>query len=138
VPRYDAHHYIVKRALAKAGWTVTRDHLLVKYNGLHVFIDLAAERLLPDDPDKQAVAVEIKVFGGSSFLSDFEKAIGQYHLYRFLLTKSRSHRVLFLAITEAVYREHFSIPAVQEYLAEERIQLLIFAPETEEILEWIT
>lgn len=138
MPQYDAYHHTVKRALAKAGWTVTRDHLRIKYNGLHVFIDLAAERLLPDASDKQAVAVEINVFGGSSFLSDFEKAIGQYHLYRFLLAKSRSPRALFLAITEAVHRESFSVPAVQEYLTEQQIHLLIFAPETEETLEWIT
>ncbi|MEK7830044.1 MAG: element excision factor XisH family protein [Acidobacteriota bacterium] len=136
MPRNDAYHQVVKQALLKDGWQVTRDHLSIKYGGLHVQIDLAAERQLNNLPDQKA-AIEVKVFEGISFVNNFEKAVGQYSVYRFLLKKARMDRQLFLAITEAVYNKFFILPAVREYVTEQEIFLLIFDPKHEEVIAWI-
>ncbi len=137
MPRLDAHHHIVKRALRKDGWEISSDQFLVKYNGLHVYIDLVAERQSLNKFMEAETAIEIKVFGGASFVDDFEKAIGQYSLYRFLLKGAKIQRELYLALTEEAFDEFFTIPAVEEYLAEHQIHLLIFDPEKEEIIQWI-
>ncbi|MDX2043524.1 MAG: element excision factor XisH family protein [Acidobacteriota bacterium] len=133
MPQKDIHHDTVKRALLKDGWQVTRDHLSIKYGGLHVQIDLAAEK----GGTVQKTAIEVKVFEGTSFVSNFEKAVGQYSVYRFLLKKARVERELFLAITEAVYNKFFILPAVREYVTEQEMSLLIFDPQHEEVIAWI-
>lgn len=134
--RPDAHHEIVKRALSKDGWQVTRDHLSVKYGGLHVQIDLAAEKQLDEARNRKA-AIEVKVFEGASFVSDFEKAVGQYSVYRFLLRKARLDRELFLAVTDQVYSKFFGKRAVREYILEHRIRVFTFNIEKEEVVQWI-
>ena len=136
MPRLDAYHDNVKNALVKDGWQVTRDHLSVRYGGLHVQIDLAAEKQSNDDLSRKAV-IEVKVFEGTSFVNNFEKAIGQYSLYRFLLKNTLLESELFLAITETIYMKFFSLQAVREYVTEHGIYLLIFDPKTEEVIAWI-
>jgi hypothetical protein len=136
MPQYDAHHEAVKQALLKDGWSVTREQFSVLYKGLRVFIDMAAEKFVDGEDGSEKIAIEVKVFDQSPFLSDFEKAIGQYSLYRFMLRKVRIKRRLFLAVSEKASREFFSIPAVTEYTTQHRIHLLIFDPESEEILKW--
>lgn len=128
--RLDLHHETVKRALIKDGWLITRDQLKVKYGGLRVQIDLAAEKDLTHEPNQKA-AIEVKVFDGASFVNNFENAMGQYSVYRFLLKKALIECELFLAITETVYNEFFTLPAVREYVAENQIYLLIFDPAQE-------
>ncbi len=137
MPRYDAHHEAVKRALIKAGWRVTRDQLALAYDGLRVFVDLVAEKQVKSARGNEKIAIEVKVFGKPPFVSEFEKAIGQYSLYRFMLAKTGNQRELYLAVTEKAYQDFFRIPAVQEYTAEQQIYLLIFDPLKEEVLEWI-
>ena len=83
MPRFDKYHETVKTALAKDGWRIVYDPLLLKYKGLRLYIDLAAEKVL----DNETIAVEIKVFGSDSFVNDFENAVGQYRLYKFVLKK---------------------------------------------------
>jgi hypothetical protein len=139
MPRRDFLHIVVRRALINDGWTITHDPLTIKYKGLRVFIDLAAEKASPDAASGRdaRVAIEVKVFGGRSGVNDFEKAVGQYSLYRDLLARTKSTRELFLAVSRGVYEGFFQIPAIQEYIAAHRIQLLIFDSEREEVVEWI-
>lgn len=96
MPQLDAYHDVVKQAIIKDGWTITHDPLVVKYKGLHLFIDLAAEKMLRYEQHEERIAVEIKVFGGLSFINDFEKAIGQYSLYKEMLRRTKSERELYL------------------------------------------
>ncbi len=138
MPRLDYYHDVVKAALIKDGWTITHDPLVLKYKGLHLFVDLAAEKPTGVEQDTKQIAVEIKVFGGLSPVSDFEKAVGQYALYRDILQRTKSKRKLYLAITQRAYREFFSKPAIAEFVAATQIHLLVFSPETEEVIEWRT
>jgi hypothetical protein len=97
MPQRDAHHETVKRALVKDGWTITHDPLIVRYKGLRLFIDLAAEKVRPseiNDDVGREVAIEVKVFSSISLVSDFEKAVGQYSLYRDMLVRAKSDHEL--------------------------------------------
>ncbi|MCI0389274.1 MAG: fatty-acid synthase [Acidobacteria bacterium] len=136
MPKRDAYHEIVKRALDKDGWTITDDPMRLKYKGLHLYVDLAAVKTVRTDKEENSVAIEVKVFGGHSFSNDFEKAIGQYSLYRDVLERLDYPHELFLAVSRRVYDEDFQVPAILEYLASHRIYLLIFDPEKEEVSEW--
>lgn len=103
--RRDTHHESVKRALLKDGWQITHDPLPIIYEGTSVSTDLGAEKVTALDGVRIAVeiiAVEIKDFDGRSLISEFEKALGQYRLYRALLKRNEPDRVVFLAVREMV------------------------------------
>jgi hypothetical protein len=53
------------------------------------------------------------------------------------LAKKEPERKLFLAIREAVYLDVFVHPDNQELCASEQIRLLVFNPDTQEIVRWI-
>ena len=59
-------------------------------------VDLGAERLLAAEKGEEKIAVEIKSFRGASDIHDLEVAVGQYVLYRSLLTRFEPDRRLFL------------------------------------------
>lgn len=133
MPRIDKHHETVKTALSKDGWEIIYDPFLLKYKGLRLYIDLAAEKTI----NRQKIAVEIKVFGSDSFVNDLEKAIGQYELYKFVLKKANFTHKLYLAIAEDVYEKMLEKPAVLEFFAETEVHLLVFSSKQKEILQWI-
>ena len=137
MPRYDAHHEIVKTALRRDGWTVTDDPLVLEYKDMTLFADLGAERTLAAEKGEEKVAVEVKVFGSPSLTTDLQKAIGQYDLYQFLLSQIDPTRTLFLAVVIEVWEDYFSRPSVQDYLAHRKVNFLIFNATTEEIVQWI-
>lgn len=136
MPVRDIYHEQARGALIKDGWRITHDPLTVKYKGALVFIDLGAEKRLRDELGERRVAIEVKVLGGS-LTGDFEKAVGQYRLYQFMLKRQESPRELFLAVPLEAYESLQEIPALIEFIAEERISLLVFDVEREEIVQWI-
>lgn len=129
----DKHHEIVKTALIRDGWSITYDPFLLKYKGLRLYIDLAAEKLL----DNEKAAVEVKVFGSDSFVNDFEKAVGQYSLYRFILKKANLEHKLYLAVADEVFEKFRDKPAILEFIAEADLNLIVFDSASEVILQWI-
>lgn len=133
MPRLDKYHEVVKNALIKDGWEIKYDPFLLKYKGLRLYIDLGAEKIT----DGQKVTVEIKVFGSDSFVNDFEKAIGQYSLYKFILKRANFKQELYLAVSQQTFEMFGDKPAIGEYIAENEIYLVIFNPDTEKILQWI-
>ncbi|MCI0538457.1 MAG: hypothetical protein L0Z50_24890 [Verrucomicrobiales bacterium] len=136
MPAKDIFHEQVRNALTYDGWSITHDPLTIKYKGLIVYIDLGAERRFKDETGERRIAIEVKVLGGS-LTSDFEKAVGQYRLYRFMLrSKGLSHE-LFLAIPQETYDSLQDIPALIEFISEEQISLLIFDAYREEVVQWI-
>ncbi|MBI1763317.1 MAG: hypothetical protein HYR56_17980 [Acidobacteria bacterium] len=110
MPRRDAFHANLRSALEKDGWRITHDPLTIRHKGLRVYIDLAAERLEAAAPEP--IAVEIKVFGGPSRVDNFERAIGQYDLYRTVLHDAQIERELFLAISQTAWDELLKIEAL--------------------------
>lgn len=138
--RRDSYHYAVKRALAKDGWTVTNDPLRITYRGTTVSTDLGAEKAAAVDGQRIAVeiiAVEVKDFDSQQMMSEFEKAHGQYRLYRALLKKYEPERVIYLAVRKSVYEKFFQLPAIQVLTTEDEVRFLIFDEFREEIVQWI-
>ncbi|MDJ1182068.1 XisH family protein [Roseofilum casamattae] len=132
----DLFHDTVRVALEKDGWTVTHDPLSLSGDGVEFYIDLGAERLLGAEKDGQKIAVEIKSFIGKSDISQFHTALGQILNYRSALRKGQPYRILYLAIRDEVYQRLFSIPFIQDVMVEHQLKLVIFDPETEEIVLW--
>lgn len=137
MPQQDAYHNSVRNALEKDGWMVTHDPLTIRLEDVKFYVDLAAEKTIETDGETGKVAIEIKVFGGLSFLNEFEKAVGQYLIYRQFLNELFPERILFLAVSTGIHEESFSLPSIQAVVAKQEIKLLVFNPETEEIIKWI-
>jgi hypothetical protein len=43
-----------------------------------------------------------------------------------------------LAIANDVYQDFFQRPAIQEIITDQKIQLIVFNPNLEEIIQWIS
>lgn len=137
MPQYDLYHEPVKRALIADGWTITDDPFVLEYKELRLFADLGAEKVVVAEKSDRKIVVEVKVFGSPSPVTDLQRAIGQYGIYRSLLSRVEPGRELFLAVAQDVYEDFFLLSAVQEIVADHGIRLMIFAPGKEEIVQWI-
>lgn len=102
-----------------------------------MFVDLGAEQLLGADKDDQFIAVEIKSFVGASNIADLEKALGQYALYRAVLTERDPQRQLYVAVPQAIIYDIFEEPLGQLLLSKQIVQVLGFDPDTEEVTQWL-
>jgi hypothetical protein len=71
-------------------------------------------------------------------MTDLEKAVGQYGIYRTFLRRLTLDYELYLAIARDVYQDFFLKPAVQDVIADHQISLLVFDPEMEEVVAWIS
>lgn len=103
-----------------------------------MYADLGAERPIAAEKQGQKIVVEVKVFGGPSLITELEKAVGQYGIYRTLLKRIKPDRRLYLAIAQDVYQDFFQQPAIQEIIADHQMNLIIFEPDREEIHQWIS
>ena len=100
----DIFHQTVKTALQKDGWTIMADPLRLEVGGIDVSIDLAAERLIAAEREGQSIAVEVKSFlEGTSAISTFHTALGQFLNYRAVLRIDSPERELYLAIPISAY-----------------------------------
>ena len=137
MPRYDAHHEVVKTALVKDGWTITHDPFVISVGGRRLLADLGAEKVMNTLSQAEKVVIEIKVLDGASLVNDLHRATGQYQNYRSLLRHLKSERKLYLAIPVKVYEEEVGDEMIQTIISDQQILLLIFDPEKEEIVQWI-
>ena len=135
----DLYHDHVKNALVKDGWTITHDPLRLEWRAKKkILIDLGGEKLLTAEKDTHKIAVEVKSFVGISELTDMYNAIGQFILYRMTLAVREPDRELFLAIRKTVYEQIFTDPIVESLIQTERIKIIVFDPETQEIVKWLS
>lgn len=81
----DIFHEAVRRGLEKEQWHISSDPLELEWEEVKVKIDLAAERLITAERDEERIAVEIKSFVGTSAISDFHTALGQFLNYKIML-----------------------------------------------------
>ncbi len=138
--RRDTYHNAVKHALVKDGWQITHDPLRLTFAGRVVSTDLGARKRASDEDTDIAIeiiAVEVKDFDSRAMLSEFEKALGQYHLYRSLLKRDEPSRQLFLAVRQAVWESFFQEHLVDYIVADQQVHFLIFDELTEEVVQWI-
>lgn len=137
MPQYDLYHIPVKRALIKDGWIITDDPFVIEYKGLRLYADLGAEQPLAAEKSGRKIVVEIKVFGSASPITELERAVGQYGIYRLCLERVGPERELFLAIARDIYEDFFLQPGVRDIVSAHSIRLLVFDPVAEEVVQWI-
>jgi len=137
MPARDFYHDVVRSALIADGWTITDDPLVLQWGSKDLFVDLGAERLLAAAKGGQKIAVEVKSFAGASIVTELERALGQFILYRDILEQTEPERLVFLAVPRKVYDDLFQEPIGQLLLTRERLRLLVFNPDPGVIVQWI-
>jgi XisH protein len=124
--------------LTAGGWTITHDPLSLAYGGRDLYVDLGAERTtIAAERDGEQIAVEIKSFLGSSPVRDLEEAVGQYQVYRSVLTEIDPGRVLYLAVPQRVYESLFAERFGQLIRQRLQLRLMVFDEYEERIVAWI-
>jgi hypothetical protein len=133
----DIFHNTVRKGLEKEGWTITDDPFRIQSGGVEMQIDLGAEKLIAAERQEEKIAVEVKSFIGSSNISEFHTAVGQFINYRLALEEENPDRSLYLAVPATVYRKFFQLPFVRMVSDHFGIQFIVYDPVREEIVEWI-
>ncbi len=138
MPRKDLYHDNVVQALEADGWRVTDDPLHLSYGGRNLYVDLGAEeQTIGAEKEGQQIAVEIKSFLGASDVHELSASVGQYNMYRHILSELEPERLLFLAIPGHIFDGIFQEPLGQLLLAKEGILLIVFDVEQQRIRQWI-
>ena len=136
--RRDDLHLSLRRTLEKDGWIITDDPLILVLEQTLLKADLGAEKFFTAEKDGRKIALEIKDFDSPSVISELEKTMGQLQLYQWALEKQEPERQLYLAVSQAIYIRHFQKPIFQLVVQRNKIDLLVYEPEQEAILQWIT
>ena len=132
----DIFHDAVRKGLEAEGWLITDDPLRIRVGRVDMQIDLGAERLIAAEKEGEKIAVEIKSFVGTSNISEFHTALGQFLNYRVALEKKQPERFLYLAIPQGVYETFFDLPFVEMIIDRFQLSLVIYDPTKEVILQW--
>jgi XisH protein len=132
----DIFHDAVRRSLEKEQWTITDDPLFLRFGGVDMYIDLAAEQLMSAERNGEKIAVEIKSFIGVSATTEFSTALGQFLKYQLALEEEQPDRVLYLAIPLDADRSFFSLELPRRLVERYQVKLIVYEPEEEEIVRW--
>jgi XisH protein len=132
----DIFHHAVRRGLEKDQWTITSDPLELEWDEVKVKIDLAAERLIAADRGEEKIAVEIKSFIGTSPISDFHTALGQFLNYRIMLEINEPDRQLYLAVPQETYKIFFQSQFAKLAIERHQLKLIVYNPVEEAIVKW--
>jgi hypothetical protein len=138
MPARDIYHDAVKNALIQAGWVITDDPLHLKWGQKDMYVDLGAKQLLAAEQGTQKIAVEIKSFLSPSEIADLKDAIGGFIIYRAVIHRLEPDRTLYLAVRDGVFTALFEEPIGKLLIEAEKLKLVIFNPETERIIQWIS
>jgi hypothetical protein len=138
MPARDLYHQVVKQLLTQDGWTVTHDPYPLQWAKRNLSVDLAAHKLIAAQKAQSKIAVEIKSFLRESRIADLQQALGQYILYNDILSQVEPDRILYLAMPWAAYSDLFETDQFGQILLEKnRLKLIIFNPQNQEIVKWI-
>lgn len=138
MPAKDIFHSTVRIGLEKEGWIITNDPLYLDFGGVEVYIDLAAEKIIAAEREGEKIAVEVKSFIGSSAISEFHKALGQFINYKIALSQKQPERTMYLAVPIATYETFFKLELIQLVIKVQCIRLIVYNPSKQEIEQWIS
>ena len=139
MPAKNIHHNEVIQALQADSWTITHDPLLIPYGDRRLFVDLGAERVVVGaERGSERIAVEIASFVADSPVRDLQEAVGQFVVYRALLSQTEPERSLFLGVPTRVWDSVLSEPLGQLVLADVRLRVLVFDAQQQRVVRWIS
>ena len=138
MPAKNVYHDAVRDALTADGWTITDDPLGVVVALRRLYVDLGAEQTtLGAERNGERIAVEVQSFRSKSPIDDFHRAVGQFVVYRAVLRRRHPGRVLYLAVSRAVYNGIFSEALGREVAADVGLKTVVFNPKQRSIVQWI-
>ena len=122
----------MRRALEKAGWRIVSESQTITFNDRTLYLDIIAEK------DGKRIAVEVK---GASFssMTQLERALGQFVIYRHVLNRDFADIELFIAAPAGEVRKVFDAAQKDgENLRDSLdLNLIAFDTQKEEITQWI-
>jgi hypothetical protein len=134
LPAKDRYHDTVIRSLHKAGWILITEQVAIIVEDRRLWIDIRASKQTED----LAILIEVKGFEGMpSPIEYLANATGKYAMYRAALDYLQIDLPLYMAVPDAAYRGILSEEIGQQTLRHNRVRLLVFDPEREEIVRWI-
>ncbi len=136
MPAKDVFHNAVRISLEKEGWLITSDPLKLQVGGVEMYIDLGAEKLIAAEKNGEKIAIEVKSFIGTSTISEFHTAIGQFLNYQVALEEQEPERILYLAIPLGTYQTFFALQLPQTVITRFHIKLIIYDYTNEVIVKW--
>lgn len=136
MPAKGIFHDAVRHALEKESWVITHDPLFIRYGGIDMYIDLAAEKIIAAERNGEKIALEIKSFTGASATTEFSTALGQFLKYQLALEEEQPERTLYLAIPLDTDRSFFSLELPRRLVQRYHVHLMIYEPENEVIVRW--
>ncbi len=134
----DRLHQALRQTLEKDGWTITADPLILTLEEAVLRADLGAEKPFSAEKEGRKIAIELKEFTAISGISELEKTMGQIQLYQWALEVQEPDRLLFLAVSQRTYLKYFQKALFRLVVQRNKINLLVYDPDSEVIVEWIT
>jgi len=131
----DHYHDVVVRALVKAGWVITSEQFRLIIPDRQLYVDIRAAK----DTESLDILIEVKGFENArSPVEYLAGAIGKYILYRTVLDFAGIDAPLYMAVSrKAAYNGILNEQIGKEVVRRAQVHLLVFDPESEEILAWI-
>jgi XisH protein len=136
MPTQDLYHDVVRDALRKDGWRIMHTALQLKARAEASAGELWEGPWLIADKDERKVAVAVSSFVGRSSPEDILQTWRQLALSRSRLHAMDSDRVVYLAVRQATYSACFGGTEGNLLLEKEHMQLLVFDPRAEVIVQW--
>lgn len=136
----DYYHELVRDPLVADGWTIVSDPFRITTvpKREYVEVDLSVEKLIGARKDALEIAVEVKSFLNPSPIHDFHQAVGQYIIYRNALRLTNQSHELYLAIPLESYQFLMQGLLAPATIQSDGVNVLVFDPDHEIIVKWIT
>jgi hypothetical protein len=137
MPKRDKYHEAVRTGLEKQGWVVLHDPLNLTVDDTPLFADLGAEAVFVAERQGEKIAVEIKTFGGQSFIHQMHEALGKYGVYSTAISILYPDWSVYLAVPKTTYEIYFIKPFIQKIVEKYQVRLIVYDFENQTIVSWI-
>ncbi len=136
MPQLDSCHPQVVHALEKAGWAVVVSPFRLESPLNDLFVDILLDR--SSEPEtQQIIVVEVKCFTDRNAQTyELYVAIGQYLVYRELLTANGIEHPLYLAVPSVAFYGIFEAIGMPVAI-KTQMKLVIIDLDKEEVVQWI-